>query len=50
MKGLYSLSLFTEKEFWSMYDKEEYFKVKGKYDPNGVFSDIFKKSVGKTTL
>ncbi len=50
MKGLYSLSFFSEKEFWSMYDKEEYFNAKHKYDPENVFSDIFKKSVGKTTL
>lgn len=49
-KGLYSRSFFSEEEFWSMYDKKKYTKIKKKYDPNNVFPDIYQKAVGETTL
>ena len=43
MKGLYSINTYIEEEFWSIYDKSAYFKVKDKYDPNRVLSDVFQK-------
>lgn len=44
-KGLYSNSYFTKKEFWSMYDRDMYKKVKYKYDKRGVSPDLYDKAV-----
>ncbi len=49
MKGLYSMSYFTENEFWSMYHKDRYLEIKKSYDPKNVFPDIFTKTIGKKT-
>ncbi len=43
MKALYSANSYSEKDFWKHYDKKRYFVVKNKYDPNGVFPDLYQK-------
>lgn len=43
VKGLYSANSYSEKDFWKHYDKKRYFEVKNKYDPNGVFPDLYQK-------
>jgi FAD/FMN-containing dehydrogenase len=50
MKGLYSESHFTKDEFWKIYDKDKYFKYKRRFDPEGIFPDIYSKTVGSETL
>ncbi len=50
MKGLYSESYFTKKEFWDLYNQEKYFKLKKKYDPENIFPNIYDKTIGKQTL
>jgi FAD/FMN-containing dehydrogenase len=50
MKGLYSVSHFTIREFWRVYDEETYFKLKKKFDPEDIFPDIFAKTIGSKTL
>ena len=32
-KGLYSNVYYSEQEFWQIYDKDSYFALKSKYDP-----------------
>ncbi len=44
-KSLYSDSYYSEEEFWDLYNKEEYNKLKSKYDENGIFSDLYEKCV-----
>ena len=44
-KLLYSDSYYTEKEFWDIYDKKTYDKLKTKYDPNDTFKDLYEKCV-----
>ena len=43
MKGLYSRNTYTLNEFWNIYNKEEYFRAKNKYDPKATFPDVYKK-------
>lgn len=50
MKGLYSTSFYSTDEFWSIYDKDGYDKVKNMYDPEGVFPQLYEKAVGYETL
>lgn len=50
VKGLYSESHFTKDEFWKMYTKDKYFKYKKQFDPEGVFPDIYSKTIGSETL
>lgn len=45
IKSLYSDSYFPEEEFWRLYGGEAYRAVKGKYDPEGVFPDLYAKCV-----
>ena len=45
IKSLYSDSFFEEDEFWSQYNKEMYDKLKQKYDPTGVFLNLYEKCV-----
>jgi len=47
LKSLYSDSYFPQDEFWSMYDKNAYDALKAKYDPNGVFKNLYEKTVLK---
>ena len=45
MKSLYSDSYFTSEQFWKIYNKPAYDGLKKKYDPDGVFKDIYRKCV-----
>ena len=47
LKSLYSDSYFPQGEFWSIYDKDAYDALKAKYDPNGVFKNLYEKTVLK---
>lgn len=44
-KSLYSEAFYPEEEFWRIYDKQYYQSLKQKYDPAGVFNDLYKKCV-----
>lgn len=44
-KGLYSENFFTSDEFWKLYNKNRYFKLKNKYDPENLFPDIYEKTI-----
>lgn len=45
IKSLYSDSYYTPDEFWALYNKPAYDKLKAKYDPNGRLSDLYRKCV-----
>jgi FAD/FMN-containing dehydrogenase len=45
MKSLYSDSFFTEDEFWSLYDRDAYQRLKQRYDPDGRLPDLYAKCV-----
>ena len=47
IKSLYSDSYFTPDQFWQIYNKPAYDRLKNKYDPDGVFKDIYRKCVLK---
>jgi FAD/FMN-containing dehydrogenase len=47
LKCLYSDTFFPEEQFWSIYDKQAYDRVKRKYDPDGTFLDLYSKVVNK---
>lgn len=47
MKSLYSDSYFTPEQFWRLYNKAAYDRLKQKYDPGHVFKDIYRKCVLK---
>jgi len=47
MKSLYSDSYFTPEQFWGMYNKPVYDRLKQKYDPDGALKDIYRKCVLK---
>lgn len=42
-KSLYSTSYYTEEEFWDLYDRKKYMRLKKKYDPKAHFRDFFEK-------
>ncbi len=44
-KGLYSSAWYPEAEFWSIYDRPRYTELKQKYDPGGLFPDLYSKCV-----
>ncbi len=44
-KSLYSDSFYTEEDFWKLYNKKEYDKVKAKYDPEKKLKNLFEKAV-----
>jgi FAD/FMN-containing dehydrogenase len=44
-KSLYSDCYFPEDEFWQIYNGEFYKIIKGKYDPENRFADLYKKCV-----
>jgi FAD/FMN-containing dehydrogenase len=44
-KGLYSTAYYDEETFWKIYNRERYFELKRKYDPDGVFQDLYAKCV-----
>lgn len=45
IKSLYSDSYFPAAEFWSAYNGDAYRELKQRYDPNGVFQDLYAKCV-----
>lgn len=47
MKSLYSDSYFSPDQFWKIYNKPVYDRLKKKYDPDGMFKDIYRKCVFK---
>lgn len=47
IKSLYSDSYFTPEEFWRLYNKPAYDRLKRKYDPSGRLRDLYAKCVRK---
>lgn len=47
MKSLYSDSYFTPEEFWRIYNRPAYERLKRKYDPAGRLRDLYTKCVLK---
>lgn len=47
MKSLYSDSYFTPEQFWRMYNKPAYDRLKTKFDPQGALKDLYRKCVLK---
>jgi FAD/FMN-containing dehydrogenase len=45
IKSLYSESYYTREEFWRHYGGEAYRALKARYDPQGVFPDLYDKCV-----
>lgn len=45
IKSLYSDSYFPQDEFWRIYGGDTYRALKAKYDPEGVFPDLYAKCV-----
>ncbi len=45
IKSLYSDSYFTPEQFWALYNKPAYDALRRRYDPQGVFKDIYTKCV-----
>ena len=45
MKSLYSDSYFTRDQFWQIYNKAAYDRLKMKYDRDGALKDIDRKCV-----
>lgn len=45
MKSLYSDSFFTPEEFWRIYNRPAYERLKRKYDPQGRLADLYAKCV-----
>jgi hypothetical protein len=45
MKSLYSDAYYSPEQFWSIYNKDEYFFLKNRYDPNGHFKNLYAKCV-----
>jgi FAD/FMN-containing dehydrogenase len=44
-KGLYSTAWYDEKTFWALHNKPCYDRLKARYDPDGVFRDLYAKCV-----
>lgn len=44
-KSLYSSSYYPENEFWQLYNKKDYDALKTKYDPKGMFKNLYQKCV-----
>ena len=45
-KSLYSDVYYSEDEFWKMYSKEHYQRIKQKYDPKSLLKDWYRKVKG----
>ena len=43
LKTLISTNYFSEKEFWNIWNKDNYDKVKRITDPNNIFRNIYVK-------
>lgn len=46
MKSLYSDVYYSAEDFWKIYNHEEYSRLKNKYDPQGIFKDLYTKCAG----
>lgn len=46
-KSLYSDAYYSETEFWELYNKIEYDRLKAKYDSTGTFKNLYQKCVLK---
>jgi FAD/FMN-containing dehydrogenase len=44
-KGLYSTAYYDEETFWKIYNRDRYFELKRKYDPDEAFQDLYAKCV-----
>jgi len=44
LKTLISNNYYTETEFWKTWNKENYYKLKHKTDPNNIFRDLYTKT------
>ena len=44
IKTLISSNYYSESDFWKIWNKENYDKVKGKTDPNNIFRDLYTKT------
>jgi hypothetical protein len=44
IKTLISSNYYSESDFWKIWNKENYDKVKGKTDPNNIFRDLHTKT------
>jgi FAD/FMN-containing dehydrogenase len=47
-KSLYSTSFYSEEEFWRIYNRPAYDKLKKRYDPSKRFRDLYEKCVGRS--
>jgi len=45
IKSLYSSSYFPEEEFWSIYNRPAYERLKARYDPEGRLRNLYEKCV-----
>ena len=45
IKSLYSDAYYSADAFWRIYNKPRYDALKTKYDPQGVFKDLYRKTV-----
>ena len=45
MKSLYSDAYYPPEQFWRIYNREEYFRLKNRYDPDGRLKDLYTKCV-----
>ena len=45
LKSLYSDSYYTEDEFWRIFDRDAYRRLKARYDPRGALGDLYAKCV-----
>jgi FAD/FMN-containing dehydrogenase len=45
IKSLYADSYFPEEQFWNIYNGDVWRRLKARYDPNGVFGDLYQKTV-----
>lgn len=44
IKTLISSNYYTDSEFWGIWNKDNYDKVKSKTDPDGIFRDLYTKT------
>ena len=49
IKTLISSNYYSESDFWKIWNKKNYDKVKGKTDPNNIFRDLYTKTC-RTTM
>lgn len=48
LKTLISNNFYSENEFWHIWNKENYLKVKAQTDPNNIFRDLYTKTCKAT--